>query len=93
MLAKSPNDPFLLYGIGMEHKKAGDTARALEFLEQTIATDPGYCYAYYQQGQVREMAGDEAGARQAYKAGIVAAIKKGDAHARGEIETALDLLG
>jgi tetratricopeptide (TPR) repeat protein len=93
MLEKSPNDPFLLYGIAMEHKKAGDTARALEFLNRTIATDPGYCYAYYQQGQVREMVGDEAGARQAYEAGIAAATKKGDAHARGELEAALELLG
>jgi tetratricopeptide (TPR) repeat protein len=93
MLEKSPNDPFLLYGIAMEHKKAGDAARALEFLDRTIATDPGYCYAYYQQGQVREMAGDEAGARQAYEAGIGAATKKGDAHSRGELEAALELLG
>ena len=93
MLEKSPSDPFLLYGIAMEHKKAGDNVRALEFLDRTIATDPGYCYAYYQQGQVREMAGDEPGARQAYHAGIVAATRKGDAHARGEIEGALELLG
>ena len=93
MLAKSPNDPFLLYGIAMEHKKAGYTAHALEFLERTIAVDPGYCYAYYQQGQVREMAGDEPAARQAYQAGIAAATQKGDAHARGELEAALDLLG
>ena len=28
MLEKSPTDPFLLYGIAMEHKKAGDAARA-----------------------------------------------------------------
>lgn len=93
MLAKSPNDPFLLYGIAMEHKKAGDAARALDFLERTIGTDPGYCYAYYQQGQVREMAGDEAGSREAYRAGIAAAKKKGDAHALSELEAALDLLG
>jgi Tfp pilus assembly protein PilF len=93
MLDKSPSDPFLLYGIALEHKKAGDTARAVEFLERTIATDPGYCYAYYQMGQVREMAGDEAGARRAYEAGIATATKKGDAHARGELEAALELLG
>ena len=93
MLEKSPNDPFLLYGIALEHKKVGDTGRALALLERTIAVDPAYCYAYYQQGQVREMAGDEAGARQAYRAGIAAATQKGDAHARGELEAALDLLG
>jgi tetratricopeptide (TPR) repeat protein len=93
MLQTSPDDPFLLYGIGMEHKKAGDAARAVEYFDRTIAADPGYCYAYYQRGQVRETAGDEEGARRSYREGIEAAAKKGDAHARGELEAALELLG
>ena len=93
MLEKSPGDPFLLYGIALEHKKVGELDRAVEFLDRTIQADPGYCYAYYQLGQVREMAGDEDGARRVYRDGIDAATKKGDAHARGEIEAALDLLG
>lgn len=93
MLEKSPDDAFLLYGIGMEHKKAGDTARAVEFFDRTLRVDPGYCYAYYQRGQTLEQAGDEDGARRAYREGIEAATKKGDAHARGELEAALDLLG
>ena len=77
MLEKSPDDPFLLYGIGMEHKKAGDEARAIEFFNRTITADPGYCYAYYQRGLVCESRGDEAGARLAYEEGIVAARRKG----------------
>ena len=93
MLEKTPDDTFLLYGIGMEHKKAGDLARAIEFLDRTIQADPGYCYAYYQRGQVLEFTGDEAGAKQSYRAGIDAAAKKGDAHAAGELQAALDLLG
>jgi Tfp pilus assembly protein PilF len=93
MLEKSPNDPFLLYGIALEHKNARELGRAVEFLERTIQTDPGYCYAYYQLGQVRELVGEEDAARRAYREGIEAAIKKGDTHARGEIEAALDLLG
>ena len=92
MLDKSPDDAFLLYGIGMEHKKLGDAARAVEFFDRVIAVDPGYCYAYYQRGQVLEQAGDEEGARRAYRSGFEAAVKKGDAHARSELEAALDLL-
>ncbi len=92
MLEKSPDDAFLLYGIGMEHKKAGDAARAIEFFDRVIRVDPGYCYAYYQRGQTFEMAGDEDAARQAYREGVAAAVAKGDAHARGEIEAALELL-
>lgn len=93
MLSKSPDDAFLLYGVGMEHKKLGDTARAVEFFDRVIAVDPGYCYAYYQRGQTLEQAGDEAGAAKAYRSGIEAAAKKGDAHARSELEAALDSLG
>jgi tetratricopeptide (TPR) repeat protein len=92
MLERTPGDPFLLYGIAMEHKKAGDAAAALEFFERTTAADPGYCYAYYQRGQVLESTGDGDGARAAYRAGIDAAAHAGDAHARGELEAALELL-
>lgn len=93
MLEKTPGDPFLLYGIAMEHKKAGEDALAIEFFDKTLAIDPGYCYAYYQRGMVLEASGDEDGAKKCYRDGIEAAIKKGDAHARSELQTALDLLG
>lgn len=93
MLDKSPGDSFLLYGIAMEHKKAGDAAQAIEFFDRTIQSDSGYCYAYYQKGQTLESSGDESAARLAYRVGIDAAMKKGDAHAAGELQAALDSLG
>lgn len=89
MLERQPDDPFLLYGLAMEFKKAGDALRALEYFDRTIAKDAGYCYAYYQRGLVLESEGDVEAAKRAYREGIDAAIKKGDAHARGEIEAAL----
>lgn len=93
MLERTPGDPFLLYGIAMEHKKAGDDTLAVEFFERTIVADPDYCYAYYQRGQVLESSGDADGARLAYQDGIMAANRKGDSHARSELQAALDLLG
>jgi len=93
MLEKEPGDLFLLYAIALEHKKAGDNARAIEFLDRTIAADGGYCYAYYQKGQVLESMGDAGAARETYQAGIAAAQRKGDAHAQSEIENALAMLG
>ena len=92
LLEKEPTDPFLLYGIALEHKKAGNAPKALEFLDQVIGRDPGYCYAYHQKGMVYEGEGDVDAARQAYREGIEAARKKGDEHARGEIEAALSML-
>ena len=92
MLEREPNDTFLLYGIAMEHKKANDAAAALDFLDRVTRLDPGYCYAYHQKGLLHESQGDADAAKQAYREGILAAIKKGDDHARGEIEAALSMI-
>jgi tetratricopeptide (TPR) repeat protein len=92
MLEKQPTDPFVLYGIGLEHKKAADFPLAIEFLNRTLAADPGYCYAYFQKGQVFEEMGRTDDAKLAYREGIAAAAKKGDAHAKGELEGALMMI-
>lgn len=92
MLAKEPNDTFLLYGIGLEHKKANEFTKALECLRKVVQLDPGYCYAYHQQGLIHESTGDLEAAKTAYREGIAAARKKGDAHAQGEIEAALAMI-
>ena len=92
MLEREPTDPFLLYGVAMEHKKAGRAPDAIEFFERTIAADAGYCYAYHQKGLVHESTGDVEAAKSAYRAGVAAATKKGDEHARSEIQAALDML-
>lgn len=92
MLEREPTDPFLLYGVAMEHKKAGRAEDAIEFFEKTIAVDSGYCYAFYQLGQTYEQLGDTARAKKWYEDGIVAARVKGDDHARSELESALSML-
>ena len=92
MLEKQPKDTFLLYGIGMEYKKLGDAQRAIEYLDRTIAVDAGYCYAYFQKGQVLEISGDLPAAKQSYNEGIAAAKRVGDAHAQSELEGALSMI-
>ncbi len=92
LLERSPKDTFLLYGVGMEYKKLNDIPRAIDYFNQTLAVDPGYCYAYYQRGQVQEMTGDLASAKSSYSAGIAAAERVGDGHARSELEAALQML-
>ena len=93
MLEKQPSDAFLLYGIALEYKKAGQTSEAIEYLDRVIQADPGYCYAYHQKGLVHESTGDTEAAKEAYGEGIAAAARKGDLHAKGEIEAALEMLG
>jgi tetratricopeptide (TPR) repeat protein len=92
MLEREPNDPFVLYGIALEYKKANEPARAIEYLDRTLAVDPAYCYAYFQRGQVQESQGQIESARRTYRDGIEAARRKGDAHAQGELEGALQML-
>ncbi len=92
MLQREPNDTFLLYGLAMEFKKAGDKQQALQLLEKVVELDPGHGYAYFQAGQILQLSGDAADARKAYEAGIIAAEKSGDAHARSELEGALSML-
>jgi tetratricopeptide (TPR) repeat protein len=92
MLQKEPDDLFLLYAIGLEHKKAGEFADALEYLDRVLKKDPLYCVAYQQMGQVHEMAGDVEAAKRAYRDGIASALRKGDLHAKEEMEGALAML-
>ena len=92
MLAREPNDTFLLYGIALEHKKAGDLPAAIEYLDRVIQIDPGYCYAYHQRGLAYEAQGDMESAKRSYRDGMEAAAKKGDEHARQEIEAALMMI-
>ena len=92
MLEKSPTDTFLMYGLAMEHKKAGDISQAIECFGRVIQIDPGYCYAYHQRGLAHEAAGDLDAARQSYRQGIEAARDKGDHHAAEEIAAALSII-
>src|SRR5882762_430373 len=92
MLAKEPDDLFLLYAIALEHKKAGDFADALKYLADVLKRDALYCVAYQQASQVHEQAGETEEAKRAYRDGIAAAARKGDQHAREEMESALAML-
>lgn len=92
MLEKEPNDLFLLYAIALEHKKAGQFADAQKYLAEVLKRDPLYCVAYQQAGQVYEQAGDVEAAKKSYREGIAAAGRKGDQHAREEMEGALAML-
>lgn len=92
MLEKEPGDTFLLYAIALEHKKGGDYLKALEFFQRVIEKDPLYCAAYQHAAQTHELNGNVSGARESYRQGIEAAARKGDQHAREEMEAALNLL-
>ena len=78
--------------VALEYRKIGDAKSALEFLDQVIQHDWGYCYAYHQKGLTMESMGDVEGARQAYRQGIEPRPRKGDRHAGEEIAAALAMI-
>jgi Tfp pilus assembly protein PilF len=93
MLEKDPADPFLYFALGMEHKKAGNTAEAVAWFNKTLEKDPGYCVAYHQAALAYEDGGDIEAAKRTYGEGIAVARAKGDNHAADEMEAALSMIG
>jgi Tfp pilus assembly protein PilF len=93
MVAERPEDSFLRYGLAMEYRNAGDNERAMDEFNALMASAPDYVPTYFHAGQTLERLGRSEDARQVYRRGIEAATRKGDQHARSELEGALDLLG
>jgi predicted Zn-dependent protease len=92
MLVSDPNDPFLRYGLAMEHVSAGDDAAAAKCLQDLITVTPDYVPGYQQLGQVLLRQGRTGEARQAWRQGVQAAEKAGNFHARDEMQGFLDNL-
>jgi len=90
LLQEDPNDPFLCYGLAMEHASAGDDPGARGCLEDLLKVSPDYVPAYLQLGQALIRLGEDGQARQVLQAGIATARRQGDLHAAGEMEGFLD---
>ncbi len=88
-VAKNPNDPFPRYGLAMEYKNAGHLAEAEAEFAGLRQAFPDYVPAYLHAGNVYRALKRRAEAESTYRAGVDAATKKRDDHARSELETAL----
>ena len=84
-LLGTPRDGALLrYSLGLEHAKAGNHERAIEYLREAVARDPLYSAAWKALGKaLTEVSPDEA--LLAYRQGIAAAKQKGDRQAEKEM--------
>jgi Flp pilus assembly protein TadD len=85
MLRDDPNDPFLRYGLAMDHASAGDDAGAIRHFQDLIAADATYVPAYMQAGQALLRLDRVAEARQMWQKGVAVAQQQGDAHAAEEM--------
>src|SRR5205823_618672 len=86
MLADDPNDPFLRYGLAMEHISAGEHEEAVRCFRELIAVAPDYVPAYLQGGQTLVRLGRPDEARSMFQQGIGMARKVGNHHAADEME-------
>jgi len=85
-LLGTPRDGALLrYSLGLEHAKAGDHERAIDYLRDAVARDPLYSAAWKALGQSLSETGRNEEAVTAYRSGIEAAKKKGDRQAEKEM--------
>ncbi len=90
LLEQNPGVTFARYGLAMEYVKGGELEAAVAEFRAILAADPSYAAAYFHGGQVLEKLGRLDDARTLYRQGIA---ESRDAHARSEMQAALDILG
>jgi tetratricopeptide (TPR) repeat protein len=93
LVEQNPRDVFAHYGLAMEFTKAGNFDDAVREYRALIGLNPDYVAAYYHGGQALEKLAKFDEARLMYRSGIEATNRTNDAHARSELEAALDLIG
>lgn len=88
-VAKKPDDAFSRYALAMECLNGGDGAAADTQFRALLENHADYVPAYLMYAQMlsRESRSEEA--KQVLRAGIAAALKMGDSHARSELESLL----
>jgi len=89
LTASGSDDPMAWYGLAMEYKSLGRTDDALATFVKLRAKKPDYVAMYLMCGQMLADGGDASAAREWIEAGIETARAKRDAHALGELESAL----
>jgi len=92
LLLEMPQDPFLMYGIGLEYVSRGDDNQALVHFHQLKQLHPDYLALYYQLGKLFERINQQQKAIEAYENGIQIAKKQMDKHTLNELQMALDEL-
>ncbi len=91
--AEGSTDPFAWYGLALEYRNLERYDEALQTFTTLRTSTPDYVATYLMCGQMLEKLTRFDEAREWLEQGIVAAKKKGDSHAQGELESALSALG
>ena len=85
LLGTARDGALLRYSLGLEYAKAGDHARAAQYLRDALERDPLYSAAWKALGRSLAEAGRAGEAIDAYRRGIEAARTRGDRQAEKEM--------
>lgn len=88
-ISKSPSDPFPRYGLAMEYKGRGELAEAWALFQELMASFPEYVPTYLMAGGTLVALSRRDEAADVYRKGVEVATRRGDQHARRELEEAL----
>ena len=92
LLTQDPNNVLARYGLAMEYSNTGDFARSLEEFQKLLAANPDYAAGYFMAAQTLVKAKRPEEAKTMLQDGIAAAQRKGDNHARSEMQAMLEEL-
>ena len=86
MIARTPNDVFLHYSLGMEYITAGKFDEAVEEFRHCIRLNANYIPAYVEAGKALRSASKLSEAREMFAAGMELAAEGGEKHVRDFIQ-------
>lgn len=89
-IATSPDDPFPRYALAMEYRSMGQLDKARLVFRDLNNQFPDYVPTYLMYGSTLLEVGDKDEAANVFKRGIEVAGRKRDAHAKRELQDALD---
>lgn len=88
-IARTPGDPFPRYGLAMEYKTRGSLEEAWTAFNELLEKFPDYVPTYLMAGGTLVALGRSAEAADVLRRGVEVAGRRGDLHARKELESAL----
>lgn len=90
--AKSPDDPFVHYGLAMELVSRGELAEACQVFQGLVERMPDYVATYLMYGNALAASGDRERAAAIYRQGADVSGRRGDGHTQSENLAALAAL-
>lgn len=92
ILDANPKDAFARYGLAMEYAGKDDFPASLAEFAALLRDNPEYVPGYFMAAQTLARAGRPAEAKNHLRSGIDCAVRTGNTHAQGEMQSMLDEL-